>query len=239
MSNSKNILFLFISIIFLQSCVVTNNVYLNDPTPIGRGNQEIYLGGGTGIRPRIDSVTNNTKINYSKRIKTAPIAVAGLKVGLGERMNLEVGLHFPKIIAGIGLRVGTQYSFLKKDSKFNFALGANVGTIWAEDNVKILGTYVPNPELIKQAFNGDVFLPISYNFTENFRLIITPRFSFNSVSIKRFTDFSDVQNFRYQMPILSVGALINKNFYFEYSAIYYDKLIYPHFGIAYIVSGKY
>ena len=49
---------IFLLIIFLPtilgSCTVLNNMYLNDPLPIGKDNLEFHLGAGTGLTPVVD-----------------------------------------------------------------------------------------------------------------------------------------------------------------------------------------
>lgn len=238
MNKSKNIFFLFIATCTFSSCVVTNNLYVNDPTPLGWGDGEAYIGVATGMNPKIDSVTNNTNVNFSNRMKYAPVLSIGGQVGVGKRMNLKAGLHFPFIVGGLGARLGAQYSLFESDSPFNVALGVNFDGTGANDSIELFGSNVPTSQKANGALNADVFLPISYDFKsgstksdEVLRLIITPRYSYNVLYIKKYTNEKSAKAYALFVPILSVGVRANR-IYFESSAIYYNKSIYPHFGVA-------
>ena len=89
---------LIFSAALLPSWVVTNNLYVNDPTPLGKGNGEFFPSIATGIKPKIDSVSNNQSVNFSNKISTAPILSFFVPVlSLGVRIHnvyLESGAIF-------------------------------------------------------------------------------------------------------------------------------------------------
>ncbi len=231
----KNILPLMFITWLLPSCVVTNNLYVNDPTPLGKGKGRGYIGGGTGIKPKIDSISGATVINFSNKISAAPILSLGGQYGIGKHMNLRGAVHFPQLIGGIGVRGGIQYGFFETKSKFNAALGVDLSGVWGRDSVKFFGTYFQTPHEVNNAFNADFSLPISYQFKEHFSVILTPRYSFYSFDVKRYLDREISTEFTFQAPVLSLGVRIH-NVYLESSAIYYNTTFYPHFGIAYVFA---
>ncbi len=233
MKKNKYPFFLIFLVWFFPSCVVTNSLYVNDPTPLGKNNGFGYIGGGTGIKPKIDSITNNTTINFSNKIAAAPILSLGGQIGLGDHMNLKGAIHFPQIIGGIGLRAGTQYGFFEKKSKFNIALGIDLAGVWGRDSVKFFGIYFQTPHEVETAFNADFSLPVSYKIKENFSVILTSRYCFYSFDIRRELNNTMSRQFAFQVPVLSLGVRIH-NFYIETTAIYYDNNFFPHFGVAYI-----
>lgn len=232
MKNFTNFFFLILLAWLLPSCVVTNNLYVNDPTPLGKNNGFGYIGAGTGIKLKMDSISNNTTINFSDKISAAPVLSLGGQIGVGERMNLKGAIHFPQIIGGFGIRGGAQYSFFNPDSRFNAALGVDLGGVWGRDSIKFLEMKLPHE--VNNAFNADFSLPISFKFKEHFSMILTPRYSFNSFDVKRFTDRTISREFTLFVPVLSLGARI-QNFYLEASTIYYNNTLYPHFGVAFII----
>ncbi len=232
MSKLIKFLFLIFSAWLLQSCVVTNNLYLNDPEPLGKGSGSVYIGAGTGIKPTIDSISNNSKVNFSNKIGAAPILSIGGQFGIGEHMNIRGAIHFPQIVGGLGLRGGVQYGVFPAKSKFNVAIGLDLGGVWGRDTIKFLEMSTPHE--VNQAFNADFCLPISYKFKENFSVILTPRYSFNSFDIKRYTNKTLSTQYNLYAPVLSLGIKIH-NFYIESNAIYYNNTLYPHFGVAFII----
>ena len=66
--------------------MVTNNLYVNDPVPQGKGHGQAYFAVGTGLQAKIDSVSAGTlTINYSDKISTAPILSVGGQIGISKQ----------------------------------------------------------------------------------------------------------------------------------------------------------
>jgi hypothetical protein len=62
MKSSYTCIFLCIVSSGVMSCTVTNNLYVNNPTPLGKERGEIYAGIGTGVTPKVDSITAINKL---------------------------------------------------------------------------------------------------------------------------------------------------------------------------------
>ncbi|MES2591075.1 MAG: hypothetical protein V4608_04235 [Bacteroidota bacterium] len=227
----KSIIFLLSVFGFLSSCMVTNNLYVNDPTPMIKGKGKAYVGLGTGLKPKIDSISADKKINFSNKIEAAPILSFGGQIGLGEHMNVRIAGHLPGFIGGFGLRAGTQYGFFDRTSKFNAAIGVDLGFVTARDSIRIFGNQTAVSVESKLAYNADFFIPISYKFNKDFMLILTPRYSYTNIEIKKYTTRAYSTNLKVYSPIVSLGMRY-RHLYLETSVVHYDNRFYPNFGIA-------
>jgi len=231
-SMTQKLISILFSIALFSSCTVLNQSYLNDPTPLGEGNGEIFLGAGTGAKPLVDSIANYGDIYFSNKIDFAPNVFLSGNYGLGERTNLRFSVHLPYLLGGFGLRAGVQQSFFKKESKFNAALGTDLGFVLAKDSLKIFGLAEELSIHANGGLNADVFLPISYTFNENLRIVLTPRLSANVLFIRYNQNEQESYKFTPILPSLALG-LKTKRFYFEGNVIYFNNEYRPNFGIAY------
>lgn len=211
--------------------MVTNNLYVNDPTPMMKGKGKGYLGIGTGITPRSDSISADKKINFSNKIAVAPILSFGGQIGLGEHMNIRIAGHLPGFIGGFGLRAGTQYGFFDRKSKFNVAIGLDLGFVIARDSMRIFGTRRALAIESKLGYNADFFMPISYKFTKDFMVVLTPRYSYTTIEIRKYTNHSSSANLKLNSPIVSLGVRY-RQLYLETSIMHYGNRFYPNFGVA-------
>jgi hypothetical protein len=228
----KHILFFSISICTI-SCTVTNNLYINNPIPMGKGEREGYVGLGTGIAAKIDSISSvDGAVNFSNKISIEPVLSVGGQMGISKQTDLRIALHFPGILfTGLGLRAGLQHSFCDTSSRINIALGTDLGFVISDDTVKILGTKFALDSLERAsngAINADFFLPVSYKIKNNFIVVLTPRYSFNVLYIE------GIKSFKLGYPALSLGVRVRK-FYFETTALYYHSSVYGHLGVAYLI----
>lgn len=220
-----------------MSCTVTNNLYVNNPTPLGKGNGEIYAGIGTGVTPKVDSITAiNKAVNFSNRISTDAILSIGGQIGIGDRTSLRLAIHFPRLVGGFGFRAGVQRSLYDSASHFNVAIATDVGFVVSKDSIKILGSSSAiEAKEINGAFNADVFIPMSFELRPNVRLVLTPRYSVNTFFMRRYQDNKSSRPFGIQYPAFSLGLRI-KRFCVEATALYYQTTIYPHVGTAFFVK---
>ncbi len=216
----------------LTACTVSNNLYIANPNPMGKGNKVAYIGVGTGVQLKIDSVNkDNGNINFSNKIATAPILAIGGQFGISKKTDIRVAVHFPKIIGGFGIRAGLQHSFWESNSKINIALGVDLGGVFSRDSIKILGSKTSVNKETNGALNADFFIPFSVKLNTNTSLIITPRYSFNTFYIRRNQLYNESNNFNLSYPAISLG-IQSKKMYFEITTIHYNDKLYPHFGFA-------
>jgi hypothetical protein len=217
----------------ITSCTVTNNLYINDPVPAGKGKVELYAGLGTGLMPKIDSTSENGDIHFSNDLSVAPNLCVGGRYGLGEQTDIRFALHLPHIISGFGLKAGMQQSIFKSWTKFNIALGADAGFVVAKDTLHLGDVAIALDPATKGAINADFFMPLSCNFNENYRIILTPRVSFNTIYIRRNQYEKKSQKYSPVYSALSLGAHLNR-LYLEATVHYIDDMIIPGLGIVYI-----
>ena len=218
--------------ILVLSCTVTNNLYVNDPVPQGKGNCFFYAGLGTGFAPDIDSVSSNGDVHYSQGLSLAPNLCIGAQCGLGEQFDLRFNVHLPYVVTGFGLHAGIQYSLFRHWTLFNAALGTDVGFVVAKDTLDLGSIDIGLDPVTKGAINADFFLPVSYKLKENSRIVLTPRVSLNTLYIRRNENRNRSQKYSPIYPALSLGIFLNK-LYFEATAQYIDERIIPGFGIVY------
>lgn len=232
MNNFSRLFCLMSALWCLTACTVSNNLYIANPNPMGKGNNMAYIGVGTGVQLKIDSVNkDNGNINFSNKIATAPILAIGGQFGISKKTDIRLAVHFPKIIGGFGIRAGLQHSFWESNSKINIALGVDLGGVFSRDSIKILGSKTSVNKETNGALNADFFIPFSVKLNTNTSLIITPRYSFNTFYIRRNQLYNEANNFNLSYPALSLG-IKSKKMYFEITTISYDNKLYPHFGFA-------
>ena len=228
----SRLLLVIIGLTFMESCTVTNNLYVANPNPMGKGNSEGYFGIGSGMKPKIDSVDNSSgKIYFSNKISAAPILSVGKQWGVSNQTDVRFALHLPYIIGGFGMRAGLQHSFMGSNSKVNFAIGFDLGGVSAKDSIKLFGSRSAVNIETNGGLNVDIFIPFCAKFKNDILITLTPRYSFNRIYIREVQSNKNTKNFDLGYPALSIGVRKNK-FYFETTAIQYDRKVYPHFGVA-------
>lgn len=222
----------------LISCVTTNNLYVNNPVPLGKGKGEAYVGLSTGVAAKIDYVSpENGKIHFSNKIKSAPVLSAGLQVGILNQTDIRLALHFASVGGSFGFRTGVQHSFFDFQSKMNIALGTDLGFVVALDSMKILGTMTAIDKSANGAINADVFIPVSIRLKDNFSLVVTPRYSLNTIYVRKFEDENSSVPFKFKYPAVSLGIRTGK-LYFEVTTLIYHHTVYPHFGLAWMFATR-
>jgi len=217
--------------VLVSSCTVVNNMYVNDPVPAGKGNLKGYIGLGSGITPRIDSIADNGTVYRQNRYKLAPNLCLGVQAGLGKQTDLRVALNLPYIIAGTGIRAGIQHSFFQKENPFNIALLTDAGIVFSKDS--LFGKSLENP--MKNTINGDFALPLSYSFGPESRIILTPRASFNAIYIRDNINRSKTKAYTPFIPSITLGVKLHR-IYFEAGIHSVNQQLFPNFGMAYIIS---
>ncbi|MDP2176460.1 MAG: hypothetical protein Q8K70_11175 [Bacteroidota bacterium] len=222
-------------IIGLPSCSVTNNIYINETTPFEDGKGVVSLGIGTGLIPKIDSVSDNGDINFNNKISIAPNFYLGVQGGIKNRINYRASINLPFIIGGFGQRGGAQYSFLPKESKFNFAVGIDLGFVASKDSVKILGSRIGVNPHTNGITNADIFMPFTLNINENSRFTITPRYIHQYFWIKYNVDSHKSYSYIQSTIGLSAG-LKYKSLYIESTMLSMNNRIFPVLGIGFITE---
>lgn len=210
-----------------------NNLYVNDPVSSQKGDADVYLGIGTGVKAKIDSVSANQDIAFSNKVNMAPNLCIGSQIGLTSNLDLRAAINLPYIIGGFGLRLGPQYTFFNNESKFNLAIGSDLGFVLAKDSIQIFGSTSALDIYSNGAINADFFIPFCYNFNENTRIILTPRYSLNTIYMRRNTGEKKSYKFNLNVPSLALGMRFSK-LYIEASAFIYQHKYYPNFGLIYI-----
>jgi hypothetical protein len=221
-----------LAMLSLSACTVTNSLYVNDPEPVQKGAERFYLGIGTGVRAKVDSVDNNGNISFSNEITLAPNLFFGGQVAIKDNLNLRFAVHLPYIIGGFGARVGPQYTFFEPGSKFNMAVGTDLGFVLAKDSLEILGSTSALDIYANGAINADIFMPLAYKFSKNARIVITPRYSFNTLYIRLNTAEKESRKFSPQLASLAIGLYLNR-IYLEASAFRFQGEYFPNVGLVY------
>ena len=227
------IIFCFLTV----SCTVTNNLYINDPEPIQKGDGQVNAGLSTGIVPLIDSVNLNGSIFFSNKYSSAPVLSMGAQGRINDGLQYRFAIHLPYIVGGFGIKGGVQHCFFPKESPIHLAIGADLGIVFAKESIKIFGTYTDLNIQSETAFSFDLFMPFSYQFSDDVKLIFGPRYSNNFFEIRYNENYHGSKMYYLSYPALSFGARF-KHLYIETTATYYDYKIYPLFGIAFIGSTK-
>lgn len=232
-SYKSRLFILIICLTCMVSCTVTNNLYVNNPNPMGKGNSELYLGIGTGVKAKIDSINNTTgKISFTNKISSAPILSLGAQYGVSNQTDVRFAFHLPYILGGGGLRAGLQHSFMDSSAKMNFAIGFDLGGVISNDSIKIFRSKIPltDSKATEGGLNADIFIPFGVNLKKDISIILTPRYSFNRIFIRKSLFNHNISNFNFEYPTLSIG-IRKRRFYFETTVIYHDRQVFPHFGM--------
>lgn len=220
---------IIICVVVISSCIATNNMYLNNPIPLPKGEGDAYIAIGTGLEARLDSSLSGGQYITDYKTQIAPVFSFGGQFGITQQFDLRAAIHLPYALGGFGFRVGSQYSFLNSTSAFNVALGTDFGLAFTRDSLF-------HSEIESDArgmYNMDAFLPFSYSFTDDVSLIITPRYTLSWISVDNIYNEKKAQYFRLNYPIISVGLMI-KGLYLESSALFTKEKMYPQFGIGFI-----
>ena len=98
-----------ILLISFGACSVQNNLYLNNPAPLEKGEQEYCLGISMDLQPKVDSLGLQNQVIYDDEFKLAPSLHIGARFRLAEKLTLGTQLHFPYIIGGFGLDIRPQF----------------------------------------------------------------------------------------------------------------------------------
>lgn len=235
----KKFLLIFIvviSIVILACCTVTNNMYVNNATPQKKGESEGYFGVGTGFQPKIDSTPYDSLIYYNDKIKQSLILYFGGQYGLTDNLNVRLAVHLPKIVGGLGIRLGLQYSLFESKAPFNIAFGVDAGYVFARDSIKLGSSkfHFEDAKYANGAINGDFFIPLTIKPNDDLQIMLTPRYSINSMFVRSRLYSKKGKGHKISFPALTLGFKF-KSFYFEASAAYYESKIYPLAGIAVVL----
>ena len=215
----------------LNACAVSNNLYMNDATPYEKGNGSSYLGIGSGLAPRLDSVSSGGKVYYTNRLSIMPNLCAGAQGHLKNNLSGRLSLNFPFIIGGIGIRGGLQYSFLPATSKFNIALGGDLGFVLSRDSIRIWGSSnALNPE-VAGITSADLFMPFTIQMNDHSRLTITPRLSTQAFWIRH--NVADGHSYSYSPTILGVSGNIKiRQTNMEMTILKVNGVLMPSLGVS-------
>lgn len=227
----------FLSLVAFVSCNVSNTMYINDPKAIGEDEVDGVIGIGTGMQPDIDSVSKEGDIFFSSRYRYAPIVFGAAQIGLTEKLDLRVAAHFPYAAGGFGGRIGCQFAMMPENSKLQMAIGSDFGFVFARDTLRLFGTANAMEVESTGGLNFDFFLPVGFCPSDNFELIITPRYSFNGVFIRKNKHESGTRFYTPMLFGISAGVKV-KRFYAEFSNLYFENTVIPSFGVAYTFSSK-
>jgi hypothetical protein len=216
-------------LVFASSCTVVNNFYVNDPVPVEKDSVIAYIGLGSGFVPIIDSISTNGTVHNSNKLELAPNLCINGQYGLRKQTNLRFAIHLPYIVTGIGVRAGIQQSFFKKEAPFNLAIGTDIGFVFTIDS--LFESKLDNA--MKNAINADIFLPVSYSFSPNYRIVLTPRLSFNSVYVRQNIYEEKAKVYPFYVPSITLGVILNR-IYIETGIHSVNNILMPNFGICYI-----
>ena len=214
----------------LNACAVSNNLYMHDATPHEKGKGNSYLGIGSGFAPRLDSVSSGGDVYYTNRLSIMPNLCAGAQGHLKNNLSGRLSVNFPFIIGGIGFRGGLQYSFLPATSKFNFALGGDLGFVLSRDSIRILGRMnAMNPE-VAGITSADLFMPFTVQLNDHSRLTITPRMSTQAFWIRH--NVADGHSYSYSPTIFGVSGNIRiRQTNMEMTILQVNGVLMPSLGI--------
>lgn len=220
------------------SCTVQNNLYVNNPTPLPRGEVEGYLGLSTGLQPKIDSTDANGFVYFSDDLKWAPNLNIGANIGVTDRFNLGIDLHFPYAVGGFGMNVRPQISFMSPESNVQLALAGRLGFVVSKEFIEIGNAIyidVRGNQKARGSLNMSVAMPLGFRVGEEALFIITPRLSRTSFAIWDNVDFQDrINREGYTLPILSLGARYQQ-LHFEASIIKKQREFIPSMGLVYLI----
>ncbi|MDA3890266.1 MAG: hypothetical protein PF517_01230 [Salinivirgaceae bacterium] len=120
---------------------------------------------------------------------------------------------------------------------FKCVCPGDFGFVIAKDSFRLFGTNNPVDLESNGGLNLDFFMPIGYSFTDDFRIVITPRYSFNGVFVRLNKHETKAKFYTPMLFGVSAGVWY-KRLYMEYSTLYYRNITIPSFGIAYVFSSK-
>ena len=130
----------------------------------------------------------------------------GFQAGITDKWSVRGAIHIPHMPGGIGIRLGTQYSFFDTSSFLNLAIGTDLGWIKSIDSMGFFGL---NKHAIEKesnaAINADFFLPINLRFSSKSRIIFTARYRFNRIYIRRNIHKKTSTKFNPHLATLAVG----------------------------------
>jgi hypothetical protein len=219
----------------LVSCIATNNLYVNNPVPYGKDKAEFYVGVSTGVSARIDSVIEETgEIHFSNRISGSPLLSAGVQGGISNQTDLRMAIHFPAVSGSIGFRLGVQHSFFDLHSRINMAIGTDLGYVFTSDSINILGSETEIEKTANSALNADLFLPIGYRINDHFSIVITPRYSLNTIYVRKNNSEHSSFPFKFKYPALSFGIRLKK-VYIELTTLSFRHHVRPYLGVAWLI----
>jgi hypothetical protein len=184
----------------------------NDSTQIVERNIG-YAGIGSSWSPSDESV---------KEMILVPNFIAGVQVGISHDFDFRGAFHLAGL-GSFGLRLGGQYVIFDRESRVNMALGSDFGGTVLLDKKGTFGY------LVTDVLNADFYIPISIKFKPQYRLIITPRYSYNYFS----TIDEDKVNLR--IPTLTIGLRL-KTWYCEASVSRFQKEYYPNIGLIRVLN---
>lgn len=198
-----------LSIFLFGACTVTNNMYLNDATPLIKSDYELYGGVGMGLTPRIDSVNDAGEV-FSNSLRISYNLLMGAKVGVSNLFGVQLGVHLPEIVGGAGGTLRAQMSMFPTPAKSNLAFVVDLGGVIAKDTVEFIGLDIDTKAKTHGAINADFAIPISYQLSRQSRLIVTPRYSFNTFYLRKSFNSDRSKRMKVQYPALSLGLRVKR-----------------------------
>jgi hypothetical protein len=192
-----------------------------------------YVGIATGVMPKIDSFAVDGAVSFSNKLTQHPNLCLGGQINAVENLDVRGAIHMPLPFGGFGMRAGPQFSFLNRESKFNVAIGSDLGYTFAKDSIKLFGDNIPLSIAVNGVFSADFFLPLRYSFNNESRLIVTPRYSYTTFYMRYNTERKSSYSFRTYVPSLAIGFRI-KHFYFENSVFLFQDKYIVNYGFAYL-----
>lgn len=218
----------------VASCTVTNNLYINNPSPLPKGDAELYAGIGTGLQPKIDSIADNGEV-FSNKLKGSYNLVVGTRIGITNLMNLMLHFHFPEIVGGVGVNIRPQISLFPQPARFNLAFAADLGGTLAKDSIEILESSYYVGDKVRGASNADFSVPFSYKTGKNTAIMLTPRYSFNTFYLRREFDVGKSKRMNASYPALSLGFRY-KRIHLETTVLQYKSMFKFTGGFVYLLS---
>jgi hypothetical protein len=212
----ESLLLLAFMLGLFSACTVTNNLYVNNPVPLTKGNYEVYGGLGLGLKPQIDSITNSGEV-FSHDFRTSYYLVFGGRYAFTDQFNVSGSMHLPEILGGFGANIRPQISLMSRESKLNMALAADIGGVFFQDSISPFGIEIDIDPETRGAFNIDFSNPLGVKLGKETWLVFSPRYSFTWFYFRKAFDHNDSKNFLVRYPALSLG-LRAKRIHLELSA---------------------
>jgi hypothetical protein len=220
--------------LIIASCATTNNLYVYDATPCEPEQYKFNAGIGTGYKPKFDSV-----VRTQHQLQYFPVLSFNGQIGLTQSLdktNLRFSIWTP-MFTSLGGRLGIQQSIFNHYSKFNIAIGFDIGYSLTSDSTKNSG--YSEFEIKQQVLTSEVYLPFTYNFNHNSNVTITPKLTYNYFSFPLVNSLrNNNEKFDYlkiNSPGLTIGLTLNK-FHIEMTVTNYLNKYFPSLGMSYIIS---